>query len=625
MTFLIGGAGYDQLQGGAGNDTLDGGDDGGWLRGDAGADTLIGGNGADTLDGGEGADSLTGGAGNDTYEVDNPGDAITEAVSGGTDSVQSTINFVLGAGLENLYLDGLGGQGLRGEGNASANTIIGTPGDDTLIGGGGADYVYGTAGDDLYIGAGDGDTFVPNPFSGVATIDNVATASVALGTLRMDDASVLPVDLIVTRGSGTRADDLVIAFRGAAGQVVVKNHFLLTAGQRRNGISALQFEGGFTLDRSAVDALVGIAPGTGPDLSANSIFGTDSNDNLYGTALPDRIYGFAGNDWLYGFAGADTLAGGAGDDSYNLDDLNDYVYEGPNSGTDSVYSNVTYSLPTHVENVFLQGTVNIDATGNAVANSVYGNDANNRLTGGAGNDYLTGRAGNDQLLGEAGDDNLYGGDGSDTLDGGDGLDSLNGETGDDVLIAGPGANEYLTGGLGNDLLLARGTNSYFFFSRGHGRDVIDNHALSGAATGSLNLYGSGIFSTDVALTRGTGAQANDLLISVLGSTDSITVKNHFLVTAGQRSDGLSNITFSDGSSWNRLAIDARTPGGLPPNSPTEGNDTIAGTTGNDVIDALGGDDVVSGDAGDDQLTGGLGSDQLNGNAGNDTLIGGAGI
>ena len=362
---LIGGAGYDQLQGGAGNDTLDGGDDGGWLRGDAGVDTLIGGNGADTLDGGEGADSLAGGAGNDTYEVDNAGDVITESISGGTDSVQSTVNFVLGAGLENLYLDGLGGPGLRGEGNASSNTIVGTPGDDTLIGGGGADYVYGTAGNDLYIGAGDGDTFLPNPFNGVATIDNVAAASVALGTLRMDDARVLPIDLIVTRGSGTRADDLVIGFRGAAGQVVVKNHFLLTAGQRRNGISALQFDGGFTLDRSAVDALVGVAPGTGPDLSANSIFGTDTNDTLYGTVNGDRIYGFAGADWLLGREGADALAGGAGDDSYEVENTNDYVFEGLNAGTDSIYAHVTYTLPADVENIFLQGTNNIDASGNA--------------------------------------------------------------------------------------------------------------------------------------------------------------------------------------------------------------------------------------------------------------------
>ena len=566
----------------------------------------LAGNGADTLDGGEGADSLAGGAGNDTYEVDNAGDVITESVSGGTDSVQSTVNFVLGAALENLYLDGLGGQGLRGEGNASSNTIIGTPGDDTLIGGGGADYVYGTAGNDLYIGAGDGDTFLPNPFNGVATIDNVAAASVALGTLRMDDARVLPIDLIVTRGSGTRADDLVIGFRGAVGQVVVKNHFLLTGGQRRNGISALQFEGGITLDRSAVDALVGVAPGTGPDLSANSIFGTDTNDTLYGTVNGDRIYGFAGADWLSGREGADALAGGAGDDSYEVENTNDYVYEGVNAGTDSVYAVSRIACPPMWRISSCRALTILTPAVTPAPTTFTEITADNRLTGGAGNDNLDGKAGNDQLFGEAGDDYVYAGAGADTLDGGLGNDYLYGDAGDDVLNAGTGASDGLNGATGNDLLIAQGTNTTFYFLRGDGQDVIDNHAAVGAATGTLNLFGSGILAGNVTLTRGTGAQANDLRISIIGGSDAVSVKNHFLLTAGVRADGLSRITFSDGVFWDRLAIDANTPGGLPPNTPTEGNDTLAGTIGNDVIDALGGNDVVSGDAGDDQLIGGLG-------------------
>ena len=135
---LIGGAGYDQLQGGNGNDTLDGGADGGWLRGDAGDDTLIGGSGNELLDGGSGADTMTGGAGNDEYVIDSAGDVVNEAASGGTDGVGSYVDYVLGANLENLGL--LGYDGLRGEGNSSANTIFGTVGNDTLIGGGGVDY-----------------------------------------------------------------------------------------------------------------------------------------------------------------------------------------------------------------------------------------------------------------------------------------------------------------------------------------------------------------------------------------------------------------------------------------------------------------------------------------------------
>ncbi len=228
------------------------------------------------------------------------------------------------------------------------------------------------------------------------------------------------------------------------------------------------------------------------------------------------------------------------------------------------------------------------------------------------------------MLGGDGNDNLVGGDGADTIDGGIGTDFLYGDAGDDTLHTGTGTNDTLTGGTGNDLLTAQGASTTFVFARGDGQDVIDNHAASGAATGILNFSGTGIFTTDVTLARGTGAQANDLLIAIVGSTDTITVKNHFLMTAGLRSDGLSRVTFSDGSFWDRLAIDANTPGGALPNTPTQGNDTLVGTTGNDFIDALGGDDVVSGGAGDDQLLGSAGNDQLSGDAGNDTLVGGLG-
>ncbi len=129
-------------------------------------------------------------------------------------------------------------------------------------------YLRGSGGNDLYIGAGDGDTFFASHHGGTdwnaqLTVDNVAPSSAALGTLQFEDASILPVDLVVTRGTGAQADDLVIALRGTEGTVVVKNHFLVTAGQRRNGISSLRFADGYTLDRNGIDALVGVAPANG--------------------------------------------------------------------------------------------------------------------------------------------------------------------------------------------------------------------------------------------------------------------------------------------------------------------------------------------------------------------------
>ena len=69
-------------------------------------------------DGRLGADTLIGGLGNDSYVVDNINDVLVENANEGTDTVQSKIDYVLGANFENLTL--LGIAAVYGTGNAGA-------------------------------------------------------------------------------------------------------------------------------------------------------------------------------------------------------------------------------------------------------------------------------------------------------------------------------------------------------------------------------------------------------------------------------------------------------------------------------------------------------------------------
>jgi Ca2+-binding RTX toxin-like protein len=96
---LLGELGNDVLQGGAGDDTL---------RGGEGDDLLEGGTGNDYLDGGAGNDTMAGSVGDDTYVVDSETDVVIEAANEGTaDQVQSSVNFTLGANIEQLFLTGV--------------------------------------------------------------------------------------------------------------------------------------------------------------------------------------------------------------------------------------------------------------------------------------------------------------------------------------------------------------------------------------------------------------------------------------------------------------------------------------------------------------------------------------
>jgi serralysin len=156
------------VTGTAGNDILPG------LGGD---DTISGLAGNDTIDGGTGADTMAGGLGNDTYVVDNAGDVVTENAGEGTDTVNTSITYVLTANVENLTM--LGSADLQGYGNVLANTLTGNGGNNLLNGFGGADTMIGG---DTYFVDDAGDTVMESASEGsdavFATVDQTLAANV---------------------------------------------------------------------------------------------------------------------------------------------------------------------------------------------------------------------------------------------------------------------------------------------------------------------------------------------------------------------------------------------------------------------------------------------------------------
>src|SRR5262245_16361313 len=89
---------------------------------------------------------------NDTYFVDNAGDQVIEATSGGTDTVYSTVNYTLAPNQEVEFLRVYGSAGLSLTTNDHSTYLIGGAGTDSLTGGAGNDRLDGAAGADIMAG-----------------------------------------------------------------------------------------------------------------------------------------------------------------------------------------------------------------------------------------------------------------------------------------------------------------------------------------------------------------------------------------------------------------------------------------------------------------------------------------
>ncbi|MEO8455673.1 MAG: calcium-binding protein, partial [Sphingomicrobium sp.] len=143
-TFTIpAGAGTYDLDFLAGNDTLTvNGGDSTVARMDEGNDVVT----INALN--SGIATIYGGLGDDTFNVNTNGVTLIENLGEGTDLVNASISWVLGANFENLTLTGAAA--INGTGNALDNIITGNSAANRLDGGLGADHLIGGDGNDIY-------------------------------------------------------------------------------------------------------------------------------------------------------------------------------------------------------------------------------------------------------------------------------------------------------------------------------------------------------------------------------------------------------------------------------------------------------------------------------------------
>lgn len=446
------------------------------------------------------------------------------------------------------------------EGRGGNDRLCAGSGEDTLRGGGGRDRLDSGGGDEsgrgsnMFGGLGD-DLLQGNDFAGEEMHGGDGNDTLhALGTNRTYEDGL----------DGGPGDDELIQEEGPS--------FLQPGpgNDRVSGAGAPAAEEAFSrsdnvdyLDlRSApgplvVDLAAGTATGEGDDQVAGVevLIGGPFDDTLSGGG-EESIDGEARpiGETLYGMGGNDVLVGGEGDNCLVGDPVDSFGSCG-------------FAEPDTAEG---------------------GND---ELRGGAGNDFLRGGLGDDRYMGELGEDMVTflgattavtvdlgtgqaTGQGTDSIEG---VENVRGSQFDDTLIGDDGAN-LLVGEDGNDVVRGAGGDDTLHVTINDASDLLDGGAGSDTASYQCFMRGQTI---DVDLEAGTDS-VGDQLVQI---------------------ENVTNFCYGT----------------------TSGDDGPNRLRGATQLFGRGGDDVLEGGSTDDLLNGGPGTDTLDGRTGTDTCTEGESV
>ena len=516
-------------------------------------------------------------------------------------------------------------------GLAGNDTITGNQGNDTLTGGGGNDqFVYSS----LF----DGGTDIITDFGGVGKGTN-PTAGVIAEVDTLNFQGEFARNLLLTQnGSNLEItfELTILLGKSLPGTKVILQNFKLENFQNLKASGARPAIGNILFGEANITNSFNVFSANSTDTSlsmkntvtflnelSNNITGFDDSDDVVnGQGGNDKIDGKNGNDLLRGGKGNDTLIGGVGNDILNGGTGNDLLWGG-------------------VGNDILKGDV-----GNDILNGCMGNDT---LNGGVGDDTLNGGTGDDRLdVGSLSLDSLAGaqllnGDyGNDTLSASGyddyyeniyvtGNNTLNGGAGDDYLIVNfSKANNLLNGGDGNDTFsFAKNYSSNDTVDGGKGDDLLSYdtyyYDVSGGITstfnpttniGSITLSTNQISYKNIERLNITGTSNDDLIVGSNGNdTLSGGVSGNDTVDGGKGDDLLvynsgtsKGITTTFNATTNVGSITSGTNRVNYKNIErlniigTQSDDLIVGNNGNDTLSTgAGGNDTVDGGKGDDLL------------------------
>lgn len=596
----------------------------------AGADTIIGTIGDDIIDGGAGNDLIKGGNGNDTIvfgrgsgqDIVNDNDeypyqtswndkisftadvkpADVELARSGADLIitiagssdQLTIvgqftttkqNFDNHDRIETfVFADGT--VWTAGEIDQRLITLATTSGADTIIGYDSDDTFLESAGNDVLKGGYGNDTYHFGRGSGQDVINDndVYHYSTSWLDKLVFGVNIKAADLVLSRSG----NDLVIAIAGTSDSIIIQGQFTTTKQtiDNHDRIETFLFDDGSSLSAQEIDLLLLNQAATA---GSDTIVGYDSDDTFIISA---------GNDLMKGGYGNDSYAFGRGSGQDTIDD-ND-VYHLSSSwadrvvfGADVLPSDIVISRSGHDLIFAISGTTDqLTIKGQAFTTQQSTDNIDRIETFHFSNGTIWSASEIDvRLLQQsktAGNDTIVGFDSADTLDGGAGTDILK-------------------GGYGNDT---------YIFDRGYGHDTIDDNDVYAYQTSLADrvLFKTGLSAGDLRFAR----SADDLVISIAGTSDQLTIKNQFLdvLSSANNYDRIENFAFSDGSMIMASEIDRA----VLIEMSTGGDDTITGYNSNDAMDGGLGNDTLYGGLGNDTLKGGYGNDTMDGGAGDDTYV-----